>query len=42
MMRYERIRQVIELLTEIVWIIINKKRVKNNESDDNGGSDLGV
>lgn len=41
-MRYERIRQVIELLTEIIWIIINKKRSKNNESDNNSGPDLGV
>lgn len=41
-MRYERIRQVIELITEIILIIINKKRSKNNESDNNSGTDLGV
>ncbi len=41
-MNSERIRQIIELLTEIVWIIINKKRNKKNENDNNGESDRSV
>ena len=36
-MKLERLRQIIELLMEIVWIVINKKRIKSNESDDNSG-----
>lgn len=36
-MKLERLRQIIELLMEIVWIVINKKRSKSNESDDNSG-----
>ncbi len=34
-MRNERIRQIIELFMEIVWIVINKKRNKSNENSDN-------
>lgn len=33
-MKHERIRQIIELLMEIAWIVINKKRKKSNENSD--------
>ena len=36
-MRHDRIRQIIELLMEIVWIVINKKRNKPNENNDKDG-----
>lgn len=33
-----KLRQIIEILMEIVWIVINKKRNKNDENNDNDGS----
>lgn len=35
MINYRKLRQIIELLMEIVWIVINRKHGKTNESDDN-------
>lgn len=36
-MKHERIRQILELLMEIVWIVINKKRSRADENSDNNG-----